>query len=195
MLEEVLGSRTKVRILRVLGSAPNREYTIRELASSLRLSFGSVYPAVQQLIGARAVLARRVGRSVGVRANQGHPLFRALASLFSDEASALVTVAQAFADGLPPQGIRSVVLFGSVARGEASARSDIDVLVVVDDPRRAAPIRRAAAGILDRFDANVVPLVLTQREVDDRLRSFDPLLTTIAKEGRRLSGKVPWLER
>ncbi len=108
---------------------------------------------------------------------------------------ALARVAAAFADALPAAGLRSVVLFGSAARGEASARSDVDVLVVVDDARRTAPIHREAAALLDRADAAVSPLVLTEREVERRLVSFDPLLETIAAEGQLLRGRAPWLGR
>lgn len=195
MLEEILGSAAKVRILRVLYASPHRERTIRDLARALDLSVGTVHPAVGQLAAARVILTRRVGRSVAVLANSAYLLFPALSSLFRAEAAAFVPVAEAFAESLPAKGLSGVVLYGSVARGEAGLRSDVDVLVVVDDLRSAAAVRKAAVAVLDRFDANVVPLVLTRGEVDRRLRAFDPLLLTIAREGRRLRGRVPWLGR
>ena len=91
--------------------------------------------------------------------------------------------------------MKAVVLFGSAARGEASSRSDVDVLVVVDNPRLAARVQQVAASMLDRFDAAVSPLVLTEREVERRLAAFDPLLETIAAEGKLLRGRAPWLGR
>jgi len=130
-----------------------------------------------------------------VRINPRHPLYEALASLFRDEALALATVAREFAEALPGGGLEAAVLFGSVAREEPSAGSDVDVLVVVDAPRRAAGVREVAASMLDRFDANVTPLVLTRGEVANRLQAFDPLLQTIASEGRLLRGRANWLGR
>jgi len=195
VLEEILGSGARVRVLRVLCANLRREYTIRDVARALGLSIGTVHPAVGQLAAVRVIRTRRVGRSVAVQANPAHPLFPALASLFRAEATAFVAVAKAFAESLPAQGLSGVVLYGSVARGEAGPRSDVDVLVVVDDMRSVSAVREAAVAVLDRFDANVVPLVLTRGEVDRRLRAFDPLLLTIAQEGRRLRGRVPWLGR
>ena len=195
MFEDILGSRTKVRILRALCVNPEREFSTRELALALGQSLGSVHPALGQLLGPRVVLTRRVGRSRLVRINRRHPLYEALSSLFRDEASALATVAREFADALPQGGIEAAVLFGSVARDEPSAWSDVDVLVVVDAPRRAAQVQAVAASMLDRFDANVTPLVLTRGEVASRLRAFDPLLQTIAAEGRLLRGRANWLGR
>ena len=195
MLEELVGSRTKVRILRVLCAHPRREFTLRELSRAVSQSLGSTVPALESLLGTRIVITRRVGRSRTVRLNETHPLAGTLRRLFRDETTALVRVAHSFANALPPAGLKAVVLFGSAARGESSARSDVDVLVVVDEPRRTAAVQRAAASMLDRFDAAVSPLVLVEGEVDRRLATFDPLLETIAAEGRLLRGRATWLGR
>ena len=50
--------------------------------------------------------------------------------------------------------IRSVVLFGSKARGDAGPDSDIDVLVVLsdDDPYLCSSIRRLAARVSLEYD-------------------------------------------
>ena len=195
MLEELLGARTKVRLLRVLCAHPGREFTFRELSQIVGQSSGSTIPALGGLLDARIVVARRVGRSRVVRLNDAHPLAGAIRRLFRDEATALAGVAQAFADTLPAAGLKAAVLFGSVARGEPTALSDVDVLVVVDHPRRSPAVRSTAAAMLDRYDASVSPLILTADEVTRRLKAFDPLLETIAAEGRLLRGKAAWLGR
>ncbi len=195
MLEDLLGSKTKVRLLRLLVAHPEREFSTREVSLAIGQSVGTVHPALRQLWAVRAILARQVGRSRLVRLNRAHPLAQALGSVFRQEASALTMVAVEFAEALPRGGIKAAVLFGSVARGEPTARSDVDVLVVVDDPRKAAVVERTAASMLDRYDANVSPLVLTSKDVGRRLASFDPLLQTIAAEGRLLRGRAAWLGR
>jgi uncharacterized protein len=195
VLEEILGSRTKIRILRLLYAHPDREFSTRELARTVGQSLGSVYPSLEQLLATRAILTRRVGRSRTIRANRTHPLSESLAALFQAETASLADVGRAFANALPRQGTEAAILFGSVARGEAAARSDVDVLVVVDDPTRVEAVQEVAASMLDRYDVNVSPLVLTSKEVARRLATFDPLLTTISAEGRRLRGKATWLGR
>ena len=194
VFEAILGSRTKVKILRLLLSEGEREYSVQDLARSLGLSLGSVHPAVEQLMDVRIVLARRVGRSRALRANVRHPLYRPLRALFAAEVEHLAAVAKEFADALPRGGVEAVVLFGSVARGAPAPRSDVDVLVV-GDGGTGGEARRLAASLLDRHDVNLSPLVLTPREVSARLRAFDPLLLTIAKEGKLLRGRARWLAR
>ncbi len=168
---------------------------MRELSRAVDQSLGSTVPALNDLLGARIVLMRRVGRSRVVRLNEAHPLAGPLRKLFRDETDALVGVARSFSEALPSAGLKAAVLFGSAARGESSARSDVDVLVVVDDPRRAAAVEGVAAAMLDRFDATVSPLILPEREVERRIAAFDPLLETIAAEGKLLRGRASWLGR
>lgn len=62
------------------------------------------------------------------------------------------------------QEVQEVVLIGSLARGDWSARSDADVVVVVDeadDPPRERPLRYAPAG---RLGVGVELLVYTREE-------------------------------
>jgi predicted nucleotidyltransferase len=59
----------------------------------------------------------------------------------------LITMARAYADALPAAaGVRAVVVFGAVARGDFNDRSDVDVLVVADRLPARAPDRLAALG-------------------------------------------------
>ena len=195
MLDEIIGSRTKVRIVRFLVAEPGREFSQQDIVSSLGLSTGSIHPAINQLLAVRMVLSRRVGRSRPIRINRRHPFYSSLRALFRREATGLVAVARDFADALPKKGVDAVVLFGSVARGGASPRSDVDVLVVVDSPAAAEHVRHIADSALDRFDVNLSPLVMDASEVGRRLGAFDPLMLTIAREGQLLRGKAKWLER
>lgn len=195
MLPVILGSRVKVKILRLLSVHPHREFTLSEIATTLHLSMGSVTPAVRQLLGTHVVVARRVGRSRALRINKDHFLFGALRRLFEIESSQIQVIARNYADRLPERGVRAVILFGSAARGPSGPTSDIDVLVVADDPRVAQEASEIAGSFLESHDVNVSPLVLTAGEVGHRVDAFDPLLLTIAQEGKLLRGRAPWLGR
>lgn len=193
MLDTILGSRTRVRILRLLAAHPDREWSAQDVARGLDLSMGSVHPALDQLLDARVVVARRLGRSRALQINRRHPLYPALRATFREETEALRTAARAFAQALPEEGVEAVVLFGSVARGQATLRSDVDVLVLVRDAGLEEEVQAAAASLLDRHDVAITPLVLTSEEVARRLRRLDPLVLAIAEEGELLRGRAEWL--
>ncbi len=195
MLEEVIGSKTKIHVLQFLVGDPQRESTLQDLSAALRTSTGSLHPALRQLVGTRIVLSRRFGRSRAYRVNERHVLYTALRDLFRREGTALQALAQAFAEALPREGISAVVLFGSVSSGRPSPGSDVDVLVVVERRSVAGRVRRIAEGYLEEADVSISPLILTREEVSGRLRAFDPLLLTIAREGKLLRGRAEWLGR
>ena len=79
-----------------------------------------------------------------------------------------------------------MVLFGSHARGEAEAHSDVDLLVVADSDRpryeRAVPIYRAVSYLPLEVDI----LVYTPTEVRAWSRVDQAFVTTALREGRVL---------
>jgi len=76
-----------------------------------------------------------------------------------------------------------VRLFGSLARGDQLGTSDVDLLVVVSQTRRADPVER----ILDyipyfELERGLDLLVFTRGEMDHRLADNDPFLRRLAAE-------------
>lgn len=74
-------------------------------------------------------------------------------------------------------------LFGSLARGDATGISDIDLLVVLDYSDENDPHRRILTYLpYFPFDRGVDLLVLTQGEIDRRLASGDRWLAKVWAE-------------
>jgi uncharacterized protein len=82
-------------------------------------------------------------------------------------------------------GAQRVIVYGSVARGEATIDSDIDLLVVAPTQEKGYQrMARARAAIRDlAFGLPVSPLVLTPSELRDRLKAGDPFLGEIVQTG------------
>ena len=80
-----------------------------------------------------------------------------------------------------------VRLFGSEARGEASADSDIDVLVVVQPDDRLAPLETRVVDIA--FDVNLAfnvfisPTVVTPAILNHPVWRETPFIETVMREG------------
>ena len=81
-----------------------------------------------------------------------------------------------------------VILYGSVARGEATPDSDIDILVVAatTEPlyQRLATARRSVRDL--RYGLPISPLMLTPEELQERLERPDPFITEIIATGIEL---------
>lgn len=195
-LDEIMGSRAKVRILRALlpMSAAVSGNEARLLAG-VRSKSG-MQAALDELT-ALGILQRDDTRRIQFfRVNRDHDLVAPLASLFEAEARRIVVLQEAVRELLDGGAVRehtlSIILFGSNARGDASPASDLDLLAVTED---ASQVERVLEVLIDgipeiqrRLGMRASPLVLEKARVRERYRDGDPLMKNVLSDGRRLYG-------
>ena len=82
-------------------------------------------------------------------------------------------------------GAQKVILYGSYARGEETADSDIDLLVIIPTTDRMidrmTKVRRAIRDL--RNGLPISPVVLTPKELEDRLEAGDSFVRAVIEEG------------
>lgn len=106
------------------------------------------------------------------------------------ERADLIGRAAGYADDIGARmPVRAVVVFGSVARGDFNAWSDIDVLVVCD--RLPAGGRPRLAVLHQDGHIGIQPVGWTQAEFLDRLRRGDPIATEAVGRGVVVRGALP----
>jgi predicted nucleotidyltransferase len=82
-----------------------------------------------------------------------------------------------------------IKLFGSYARGDARADSDVDVAVIVEGPITHAErvwSMGFAGELTAKYDAVITPLVLTRAELELLQQREDILAENLAREGLAL---------
>lgn len=150
-------------ILRLLVDAHETEFTIPELVDATGAARSTVWRAIDLLEAIGAVRIRETPQRNYVsvdpsRLQTDDPVLAVDQPEFHAPIRAFVTrVQDAVGDADDIDALRGVVVFGSVARGEADRRSDIDLFVVVDGDRTSA--RRLVTGIVaelseQRFDGD-----------------------------------------
>ncbi len=94
------------------------------------------------------------------------------------------------------ESVLSVILFGSVARGEADRRSDADILLIFDTLKNArtlkerSEISKMSLDMEKKFDKNI-QLVFSNKNYDGLDRQF---VENVFKEGIILFGKNPQVD-
>jgi len=81
--------------------------------------------------------------------------------------------------------IRSIIVYGSVARGEATKDSDIDVLVVGRDKDVREKVSDVGYEVdfENDFETFITPIHLTKDELEHRIKVGSPFIFEILKEG------------
>jgi DNA-binding transcriptional ArsR family regulator len=174
-LTQLLGSRVKAEVLRLLFGLSHDELHVREIARRAGLSDATVRQELKRLARLELVEIRRSGNRAYYRANADHPLHGDLRSLVL-KTSGLVDVLRA---ALAHPGIQVAFVFGSLAEGTEGAESDVDLMVVGKIRMRAlSALLPEAVNALER---EINPHILTAPEFFRRKRARDHFLMTVLK--------------
>lgn len=195
-LDAILGSRSKVRLLRVLLPLDDA-VSAREAA---RLAGTHPTPSLRALsdLAALAVLHRvRLRGQHLYTVNRENPLVRdGLAPLFDRETARVSAVFARLREALGPELAAGTVLtlavYGSAARGDDRPASDLDVLVVTrsaEDVPGAHEALARTAPVLDReFGLDLAPMVVSGRQFNHQAEAGDPVVAEMQKEARLVAG-------
>jgi len=137
--DSILGTIARIRILREL-CVHGGELSPSILAERTGLSRWGASNALADLVDLRIVRAVGLGRSVPYTLNLEHSLAVPLMVLFQTEAERvdrIMAIIRETAERMDPQPV-SVWMYGSVARGEDTAASDIDLAVISNEQNAEA---------------------------------------------------------
>ena len=146
LLEDFLGQKSKVTILRILYRGA--ELTGREIARKADLSPRAAQQALQELYATGVVHRKSVGASYLFSLNRSrYVVEKILSPLFESEQGLGAAMIEELRKALPTKGIVSIIMFGSVARGENKPGSDLDIMIVLEN---SLNIRKITAGVQDK---------------------------------------------
>lgn len=131
--ERLFRNRAIEDILLLFVRNPHQEFSVTELRNVTRHGGDTIDTAIQVLEAADLIQTRHDGRKKLISANRNR-FHNPNDPLLSIPQEAFRTPVKAFLDKLSEVEIEivGVILFGSVARGEADRASDIDLQVIVD---------------------------------------------------------------
>ncbi len=130
MLADLLLGQYRRRVLALLLLHPESSWHVREIARLTQTQPGTLNRELAKLANAGVLSRVAVGNQVRYSANKNCPVFAELAGLLRKTAGVADVLANALADNAGQ--IQLALIFGSVARGEERAGSDVDVLIVGD---------------------------------------------------------------
>ncbi len=149
-----------------------------------RHSLWSVQEALKAWVQLGVIHTETIGRAVVHAINEDHYTVAPLRSLLDPMAALTKTAAQIVGDG-----VEAVIVFGSVARGEAKEGSDIDLVVIAqsgwDGRVDLEDVVRKRLG----NDCDV--LVFTAEDFMSLAAAHEPVVDEILADGIPLIGAMP----
>ena len=200
-LEDVIGSKTAISLIRALLTHQGKVFTVRGLAETAGVSASEASLVARQLEEDGILRLQPVGRSFLVTLNDESfvvqrimkPVIRAESETISELVKLLKGCFVRLEEGA---AIQSVYLFGSVVKGEERRDSDVDLLVISSDFEKASAIvSRAQGRVAAAFNKQLSPLILSESELGRKKRKNSELINSMASSHMLVAGKDLLLAR
>jgi len=175
-LADALFAKAQQRVLGVLFGTPSRSFYANEIIALAGSGTGAVQRELARLEASGLVTATRVGRQKHYQANARAPVFEELRALVLKTSG----LAEVLRSALSPvsRRIRAAFVYGSIAKGQDTASSDID-LMVVGEGLTYADLFDALESASARLGRKVAPTIYAPQELAKRARQNNAFVTRV----------------
>ena len=164
-------------VLALLFGRPGERFYLREILRAAGGGSGAVQRELKQLVDAGLVEREARGHQVYFSANRDAAIFPELQAIIEKTAGAVDVLRTSLATLISQGRVELAFVYGSVASGKKTARSDVDLLVVGDVAlEQIVPALRAAEARLGR---EVNPTLYPVKEFRNKVKRGTPFLKRI----------------
>jgi predicted nucleotidyltransferase len=175
-ISKIFKSRTRKELFRLYFTNPDQEYYLRELERVLRTPVSMIRKELTRLEGDGIFLSRRRGNQMYYVLNQSYPLFDELKSIVFKTIGIQGLLREILGK---TKGIEVAFIYGSFARHEETAKSDIDLLVIgkIDDSKLLKEINKLEKALKREINYSI----FKRDEFKHKMREKDAFITDLLK--------------
>ena len=194
-IENILGSTSKIKILRLFFEYPNRTFLTREIFEDTKVGVGYGLKCMKLLLLSDLIRMKKVGNQKRYSLNKEHKFYPVLNEIFSNERKNYPNISF-FHRGIIAEIIEklhneTVILFGSIAAGTATPQSDIDILIIT---KREREVREKIKIIEKKSSVSIQGIILSREKLRENIEKKTRIIKNIAKEKIFLTGDKSVLE-
>jgi predicted nucleotidyltransferase len=163
--------------LALLYGRPDQSFYTREISRNVDASVGAVQRELENLSKVGLILRKSVGSQVFYQANRDTPIFQEMRALINKT----IGVFGVLRSGLRPlsKQIAAAFVYGSVAREQETAQSDVDLMVVGKATLNQVLSRLSTAE--KGIGRSINPTVYSVAEFKSKLAAGNHFLTSVLK--------------
>jgi len=174
-LSQILSSRTRAEIFRLLFGATEDELHVREIQRRSGLNDRTVRQELSKLARLDLVKGRKDSNRVYYKANKVNPLYSEIHNLVLKTVGLVDILRAALKEGQ----IQMAFIFGSFAEGKETADSDVDLFVIGDLGLRR--ISTLLSGTSEKIGREINPHVMNINEFRKRINADDHFISGVMK--------------
>jgi predicted nucleotidyltransferase len=175
-LADALFSGTQQRVLGLIFGQPGRSFYATELIGLTGAGSGAVQRELARLAQSGLVTVHPLGNQKHYRANPDSPIYAELCGI----AQKTVGLAEPLREALAPlaKKIKAAFVYGSVAKRQDTAASDID-LMLISDTLSYAGVFAILEEVGARLGRPVNPTLMTRKELAKRIADDNAFVTRV----------------
>lgn len=176
---DALFPKVRQRVLAVLFGTPDRSFYTNEVIGLAQSGAGAVQRELADLAGAGLLTVRKQGNQKHFQANAASPVFTELRGLVL-KTMGMADVLRAALAPLAPQ-IQRAFVFGSLAKQQDTAASDVDLLVV-SDTLGYGDVFGALEGASQTLGRTINPALYTTADFRARLQGDNAFINRVMQQ-------------
>jgi predicted nucleotidyltransferase len=165
-LSDALFTKTQQRVLSLLFGQPGRALSVNELIQATGAGSGAIQREIARLAGSGLVLREQVGNQKRYRANPDSPIHDEVVGIVRKTFGLATPLREALAPLV--DRIELAFIYGSVAKRNDTATSDID-LMIVSDHLTYADVVAALHPLIESLGREINPTLYSRAELRTRL--------------------------
>ena len=178
-LADALFTGTQQRVLALLFGHPGRSFYATELIGLAGAGSGAVQRELARLSQSGLITAQPLGNQKHYQANTASPVFAELSAIVQKTFG----LAEPLRAALAPlaKRIGAAFVYGSVAKQQDTASSDVD-LMIVSDTVTYPDLYSALESVSQRLGRTVSPTIYTHKELAKRIKSGESFVTRVLEQ-------------
>ena len=194
VLDELFRTWSHVAVLRALLDTA-QGFTGNEVARVSGMDPTAALKALTRLEELGVIRRQRGGRDHLFTLNRGHYLVkRAIIPLYTVEQRYFEEIKSTIAGGVDRYPL-SVILFGSVARGEETSQSDLDICLIMKNKTQTGKLQTLldvmSTSLYNKYGVRIAAIFFTLDEFKKKTSQKNPLILQILHQGKVITGKNP----
>lgn len=165
MLEKLLGSKTRARLLNLFFGLDAGEYYLRQLEKKTNLAIRNIQKEIIKLKELDLIVERISGNRKYYQANKSHPISEEIHRIILKT----IGLVDIFNKSLSSPKIKIAFVFGSIAKNEEKAQSDIDLMIIGNISTR--DVVKLLRPCREKLNREINPHILSDAEFKQKKNS------------------------
>jgi len=174
-----LFTKTQQRVLALLYGRPQQRFYTNEVVRWADMGRGTITRELNRLVSADVLVVQREGNQHYYSANADNPIYNELVNIVRKTFG----IADAIREELSPvyEQIDLAFIYGSIAKKEETAISDIDLLVITDS-LEYTDLMTVLTDVESSLARPINPSIYTVAQIKDKLQQKNAFLTRVMEQ-------------